>query len=322
MSSFYEYSFIVPVYNAENYIAECIESILRQGERCELILVDDGSTDASGGICDSYAKTCRRVRVFHNQNAGPGNARNFGLAQASGKYVIFVDADDYVSEGLIECFDPGNPVDLIFFNIIKRFPDDRLEPMAEGLEKKNIHGKRINEVWKAISECAKFPASTGGKIIKREILEKNNIRFQEGLIGEDIDWTLQLICNIESADVYTEGNYYYRISPDTRHAYGTAENLRDQLSIIEDWAAWAENRNPYLFSFLAYQYAVLLPFYGALPAQERRPYKKRIKELRYLLSHGKTRKIRLIRLAVILLGINGASKLLYRYVVKRDDVHA
>ena len=322
MSNFYEYSFIVPVYNAESYIAECIESILRQGERCELILVDDGSTDASGGICDSYAKTCGRVRVFHNQNAGPGNARNFGLAQASGKYVIFVDADDYISEGLIGRFDPGNPADLIFFNIIKRFPDGRLEPMAEGLEKKNIHGKRINEVWKAISECAKFPASTGGKIIKREILEKNNIRFKEGLIGEDIDWTLQLICHIGSADVYTEGTYYYRISPNTRHAYGTAKNLSDQLSIIEDWVFQAKDKTPYLLSFLSYQYAVSLPFYGALPAEERKLYEKRIEQLRYLLSYGKTGKIRLIRLAVILLGINGASRLLYRYVVKRDGVHA
>ena len=321
MSNFYEYSFIVPVYNAENYIAECIESILRQGKRCELILVDDGSTDASGGICDSYAKTCGRVKVFHNQNAGPGNARNFGLAQASGKYVIFVDADDYISEGLIEHFELGNPVDLVFFNIMKRFPDGRLEPMAEGLEKKNIHGKSINEVWKAISECAKFPASTGGKIIKREFLEKNNIRFREGITGEDIDWTLQLICNTGSADVYPEGVYYYRISPNTRHAYGTAKNLNDQLSIIEGWVSQAKETTPYLLSFLSYQYAVSLPFYGALPAQKRKPYKKRIKKLRYLLSYGKTRKILLIRLAVSLLGITGASKLLYRYVTKRDGVH-
>lgn len=323
----YEYSFIVPVYNAEKYIEECIESILRQGECCELILVDDGSTDNSGEICDLYAGRHERIKVFHNKNSGPGAARNFGLEQASGNYVIFVDSDDYVSKDLIEYLDRGyadRSADLIFFNIIKKFSDGRLEPMAEGLKKDEIYGKPMNKVLHAISECSKFPASTGGKIIKREILIKNNIRFKEGIIGEDIDWTLQLICNINSADVYTGGNYYYRISSNTRRSYGNAESLCSQLSIIEDWMRKVkdETANKCILPFLAYQYAVSLPFYGALSADEKALYIKRIKKLRFLLSYGKTKKIKLIRLAVGLLGINGASKLLYRYVMKRDEANA
>ncbi|MDD6214908.1 MAG: glycosyltransferase family 2 protein [Firmicutes bacterium] len=323
----YEYSFIVPVYNAEKYIEECIESILKQGECCELILVDDGSTDSSGEICDWYAGRYERIKVFHNKNSGPGAARNFGLDKASGNYVIFVDSDDYVSNGLIEYLDRGyadRSADLIFFNIIKKFSDGRLEPMAEGLKKDEIYGKPMNKVLHAISECSKFPASTGGKIIKRDVLIKNNIRFKEGVIGEDIDWTLQLICNINSADVYTIGNYYYRISPNTRRSYGNSESLCSQLSIIEDWICKVKDEkiNKYILSFLAYQYAVSLPFYGALAADDRMLYIKRTKELRFLLSYGKTKKIKLIRLAVSLIGVNAASKLLYKYVVKRDEYNA
>lgn len=320
----YEYSFIVPVYNAEKYIEQCIKSVLRQGECCELILVDDGSTDTSGSICDSYAKEYGRIKVFHNKNSGPAAARNFGLNQASGKYVIFVDSDDYVSSGLIEHLDNGvadRSADLIFYNIIKQFADGRLEPMAEGLERSKIYGKPIDEVLKAIAECSKFPASTGGKIIKREVLVKNNIRFKEGITGEDIDWTLNLLCNIKSADVYTSETYYYRISPNTRRSYGNVKSLNDQLSIIEDWVLKAKDTNKYILSFLAYQYAIALPFYGALSENERKLHKKRVKKLRYLLSYGKTRKIKMIRTAFFLLGITNASRLLYRYVTKRDGVN-
>lgn len=323
----YEYSFIVPVYNAENDIEECIESLLRQGECCELILVDDGSTDSSGKICDLYAGQYERIKVFHNKNSGPAAARNFGLEHASGSCVIFVDSDDYISSGFIEYLNRGyadRSSDLIFCTIIKKFPDGRLEPMSEGLERDKIYAKPINEVFKAISKCSKFPASTGGKIIKRDVLIKNNIRFKEGIMGEDIDWTLQLICSISSADVYTIGKYYYRISSNTRRSYGNAESLCSQLSIIEDWICKvkAEKADKYILSFLAYQYAVSLPFYGALSASERALYIKRIKELRFLLSYGKTKKIKLIRLAVSLLGINAASELLYKYVVKRDEANA
>lgn len=70
MPAAYEYSFIVPVYNAEKHLAECLDSLVNQGERCEFVLVDDGSTDSSGKICDAYAESCERVRVFHRPNAG------------------------------------------------------------------------------------------------------------------------------------------------------------------------------------------------------------------------------------------------------------
>ena len=91
-----EVSVIVPVYNVEAYLAQCIDSILAQDYRnFELILVNDGSTDNSGAICERYAAQDRRIRVITQENSGPSTARNTGIKAACGKYIVFVDADDW-----------------------------------------------------------------------------------------------------------------------------------------------------------------------------------------------------------------------------------
>ena len=88
-------SVIVPVYNTEPYLSRCIESILNQGSiNFELLLIDDGSTDSSGAICDSYAEKDTRIRVFHKENGGVSSARNLGIDNAQGEWLYFVDSDD------------------------------------------------------------------------------------------------------------------------------------------------------------------------------------------------------------------------------------
>ena len=90
-------SVIIPVYNAENYVSRCIESVLAQTYNdWQMILVDDGSKDKSLEICQKYADADNRISVMHQENAGPGIARNAGIAEASGSYVVFIDSDDYI----------------------------------------------------------------------------------------------------------------------------------------------------------------------------------------------------------------------------------
>lgn len=92
-------SVIIPVYNTEKYLRECIDSVLAQTfDDFELLLINDGSTDSSGEICDEYAKKDRRIKVFHQENKGPANARNIGILKANGSYITFVDADDYLKK--------------------------------------------------------------------------------------------------------------------------------------------------------------------------------------------------------------------------------
>ena len=95
-------SIIVPVYNVEEYLKECIDSIINQTyKRIEIILVDDGSTDKSGKICDDYAKIDKRIKVVHKENGGLSDARNVGISVSSGKYIAFVDSDDWVEKNYV-----------------------------------------------------------------------------------------------------------------------------------------------------------------------------------------------------------------------------
>ena len=96
-------SVIVPVYNAEKYVGECLESIINQSyKHLEIIVVDDGSTDGSSKICDEYALQDNRIQVIHQVNCGQSSARNVGIAMCSGKYITFVDSDDYINPIMVE----------------------------------------------------------------------------------------------------------------------------------------------------------------------------------------------------------------------------
>ena len=90
-------SVIIPVYNVEKYLEKCLESIAKQSyENLQIILVDDGSTDASSQICDTFAERDKRVVVYHNENHGPGYSRNYGIDRSEGDFITFVDSDDWV----------------------------------------------------------------------------------------------------------------------------------------------------------------------------------------------------------------------------------
>ena len=113
-------SIIIPVYNVENYLAECVDSILGQTfQDIEILLVDDGSSDASGQMADDYAARDKRVKVIHKENGGQSSARNAGMQIARGKYLYFCDADDYISRDAIEILyqiATKNDLDMVLFN--------------------------------------------------------------------------------------------------------------------------------------------------------------------------------------------------------------
>ena len=96
-------SVIIPIYNVDKYLAACIESVQKQTyQNLEMILIDDGSTDGSGKICDEYEKTDNRITVIHQENHGISQVRNRGVKEARGTYIFWIDSDDYVSESIVE----------------------------------------------------------------------------------------------------------------------------------------------------------------------------------------------------------------------------
>jgi glycosyltransferase involved in cell wall biosynthesis len=193
-------SIIVPVYNVERYINRCIDSILAQNfSDFELILIDDGSTDSSGTICDNYAKKDNRIKVIHINNGGVSNARNKGIELAQGDYLMFCDSDDYVElnwcSQLYEAINQGN-------NIL---------PVSGIRFVYNIR-KQNNEIIKAFSEKVSFnknkyfetykkglSGSLCCKIYDRKIIADNSIYFDVNVNrGEDLLFNLTYMIHMDS----------------------------------------------------------------------------------------------------------------------------
>ncbi|CAD0142205.1 glycosyltransferase family 2 protein [Streptococcus thermophilus] len=132
-----KYSVIIPVYNVEKYIDRCLKSIISQNyDDLEIIVVDNGSTDSSGSICDTYANEHSNISVYHIENHGVGSARNFGLSKARGEFIYFVDSDDYLVGNLFAEFeDKLTPdLDLLVFSYYNSFEQE----MTEKNRTKNI----------------------------------------------------------------------------------------------------------------------------------------------------------------------------------------
>lgn len=201
-------SIIVPVYKAEQYISRCIDSIIAQTfTDWELLLVDDGSPDRSGEICDEYARKDKRIRVFHKDNGGVSSARNLGLDKMQGEYVTFVDADDWIDiETLEVCIDKieEGHLDVLQYSWKRVNDEDQI------LMKKVIKSDVL--VLKDFVAKANFNVCVGGSFIKANIIRERQIRFDTRLkLAEDqvfILTTLSYAQNIQSiSDTFY--NYYY-----------------------------------------------------------------------------------------------------------------
>lgn len=201
-------SVIIPVYNTEKYLHRCIDSILSQTfTEFELLLIDDGSKDNSGSICDEYAQRDARISVFHKKNSGASATRNLGLDNAKGEWVIFVDADDYLYKDALESLLKESQADLIvggFFHIgilsgreISLSPDNRKIDIKEDTEFfRKMIGSYLTTPW-----C---------KLFRNNIIHDKNLRFNEDLYyGEDTDFVFRYVLQIATIQFISKQVYCY-----------------------------------------------------------------------------------------------------------------
>lgn len=206
-------SVIIPVYKAENYLHRCVDSILAQTFRdFELLLVDDGSPDKSGEICEEYAKRDNRIRVFHKDNGGASSARNLGLDNATGEWVTFIDADDWVSTSFIENL--YNPI----------LSDNTINFVQAGCT--NYRNNEIAEVEQQYEFLVStdpvyvfnnFRGLTVSKLFRlNDIIRTYNLKFDEQMhTSEDMAFTLDYILHITKYCFIPEVGYYYRHNPNS-----------------------------------------------------------------------------------------------------------
>lgn len=198
-----EISVIVPVYNTKKYLQRCVDSILAQTYTdFELLLIDDGSTDGSGAVCDECALMDSRVRVFHKPNGGVSSARNLGLDNARGEWIAFVDADDWVSpEYLSVLFEPKSDLSLSYFKTI-----GWEKWVSQPYENKDYE---FNELPSFINERLYTP-QIWAALFHLKLLNDNAIRFENGIpYGEDTIFMVKYMAVISSAATRSAVTYYY-----------------------------------------------------------------------------------------------------------------
>lgn len=201
-------SVIVPIYNVEKYLARCVDSIVNQTyKNLEIILVDDGSPDRCPQMCDDYAKKDSRIKVVHKNNGGLSDARNAGMAVATGKYISFIDSDDYVSDDFFECLlDVVNKEnsDIAECSVVKLYGDNRFDEFSDDLSVKTYD---TQDAMSALIAENPFHQHVWNKLYKTELVR--DIPYAVGKLNEDEFWTYQVFGRANKVSKLNKTMYYY-----------------------------------------------------------------------------------------------------------------
>lgn len=239
----YDISVIIPVYNVEQWLPRCMESIINQTifNKMEVLLIDDGSTDTSGSLCDSYAEKYANIITYHKINGGVSSARNYGLQHAKGLYVAFVDSDDYLEKDFYErmlYFGKKNQADLIVGDYILVFPD--------GKEKRYRPYANKTVSWNQDSAIRDF---LKGKDIGVNLFDKlflrgtiGEIKFDEEIkIGEDLYFIFEFLTHVKTVwGTFIPGYYYFQREGSAMNN-SFSEKYFDVMIVSERILNWSKN---------------------------------------------------------------------------------
>ena len=240
-------SIIVPVYNVEAFLNKCVDSLLAQDlskEDYEVILVDDGSTDSSGALCDTLAAEHGNIRVIHQQNRGLSGARNAGIPVASGTYVLFVDSDDFLCPnvlgtlvGLME----SKELDILRFNYQNVNMDGAVFEPNKYVKPFVDYSDVVCDGETFLNERLGYACYAWQFLVKASILRQEGNGFKEGIYFEDVEWTPRILLQarrVASTDTLVY-NYLFRTGSIARNkdAEKKRKAIRDKMTILEGFAA-------------------------------------------------------------------------------------
>ena len=236
-------SIIVPIYNVEKYVEKCINSITRQTyKNLEIILVNDGATDNSKLICETLAKKDKRIKLINKENGGLSDARNVGIDNANGKYISFIDSDDYVEENYVE----------LLYNTMKQYDTNMSRASHKVKYEKNIidksTGKKFCDRPKQILEMLLYDdgidTSAWGKLYKSKLFK--DIQFPKGRLFEDSATTYKLIDKSEKIAVYSKPVYNYIIRNNSISNEKFSEKKLDLITSTKEMTEYIKIKYPEL----------------------------------------------------------------------------
>ncbi len=321
----YKISVVIPVYNVEKYLRECVDSVLGQTyKNIEVILVDDGATDSCPQICDDYANQDNRIKVVHKENGGLSDARNFGIDASTGDYIMFIDSDDYwdsntAVEHIVDIIDKEHKDVVLFF--FKYFYEDeqggRIVEYNKNFKNIKINGKSKAEQMSDIIKNHVYLSASWTKAIKRDLFIKNDLYFVKDILSEDIDWSARLMLYAESFSLLNESFYIYRQRSTSITHTKTKKNIVHIKNNIIKCIEIADNfdiseREIYL-QYVAYQYITFLNVCCVCKDNIKTELNE-MKKYSYLLNYNWNPKVKKVYTFKKLLGFNLMMKVLKLYI--------
>lgn len=298
---------VIPVYNTKKYLEECVRSVVNQThDEIEILLVDDGSTDGSAEMCDTLAEADERIRVIHKENGGAATARNLGIDEAEGEYIMFLDSDDWLDLDAIEIltqYADENQTDVLRFNYVREFEGKQLvkpntflkEKLYVDEECKVVCRQLLGLVEKELAhpESMNFLASCGFNLYRTETLRKTDVRFVPiKEIGSFVDglFNFSVFLNIKRFAFINRPFYHYRKTNESAATATYRKNyVERQLVLFEKLRAAIEKENEREYFSVAYYNRIALSTmeicFNAM--RNKNGFSERYREIRSVLKHEK-----------------------------------
>lgn len=323
-------SVIIPVYNVEKYLRNCIDSVLNQNlTDFELILVDDGSPDNSGKICDEYAEKYAFVKVIHKENGGLSSARNEGIKNATGEYLIFMDSDDWWNEevSVKEMLDTvkANPETQMFlFTSFDYIEGQGYFKRQEHQNLDKIKTDTTENYYQSLLDNGNLEVSAATKILKTEFIKNNDLYFKYGIRGEDNEWMMRLLRSLKNVAVINQPLYICRLGRmDSITNTVNLSHVKDMLSIIEgSLDYYKDNSNDQCLKekelcFCSYLWFVSLGLNDRLARQDKKELKPLFKKTVEVCKYSNSKKTKLCYKVYKLFGLKMTSIILGVYLRKK-----
>lgn len=209
-------SIIIPVYNLEQYLNQCLDSVIIQNSKeVEILLLDDGSADGSGKICDEYARRYDNIKVYHKKNEGLSATRNLGIKKAEGEYILFLDGDDFLTpnavRNIIDELKQNQHIDVLIGRYISYFASTGVkEECSYHLDKAIVERAEKENLFRELLSGKTYDWYACLNIVRKDYIIENELYFKEGICFEDAMWTPEVLFQVKSAAYLDIPFYVYR----------------------------------------------------------------------------------------------------------------
>lgn len=319
-------SVIIPVYNVEKYLRQCIDSVINQKMTdIEIILVDDGSPDRCPAICDEYCDKYDFIKVIHKENGGVSSARNVGFESAVGDYIMFLDSDDWWNalvdmKSILNVVRKNVDTEMFLLTSLDYIENDGYYKRTEHENLKNVRTDSVETYCEDLLSNGNFEVHAATKILRRDFIKNNNLLFKSGIISEDNEWILRLLRCLYRVKIIDEPLYIYRAGRAGSITNSIKKkNVSDVLSIVKNTIFYYSNNSSSRLKELELCYCAYLWFSALglsyqLTKEERKELLSLFRETSCVCAYSKSSKTRLAYGVYRILGLKVTSIILGKYI--------